>query len=239
MTINKKIIYIAGYGRSGSTLLERVLNCNKKLFALGEITNLLSLINDKDSLCSCGKHLYQCDFWSKIIGNIKNLDISKLERLQSNFQSVNGYIKYNFIKSYDKDNVYRKFLVQLFNIIMENVPEEVEYIIDSSKTSRNNFFRSIILSKLAFLNVKVIHLVRDGRGCMWSNLKDSNKKMERGVNAYRPFAAFRTAVSWPMANVSAHIFQIISSKKDYCRIRYEDFIDHPNETQKNWNLFKY
>lgn len=233
----KTVIYIAGYGRSGSTLLERILNCNKKLFALGEIANLLSLINDRDSLCSCGRYIYQCEFWSNIIRDIKNYDITKLERLQNNFQSVNGYIKYNFIKSYDKDNVYRKFLVQLFNIIMENVPEEVEYIIDSSKTSRNNFFRLIILSKLAFLNVKVIHLVRDGRGCMWSNLKDSNKKMERGVNAYRPFAAFRTAVSWPMANVSAHIFQIISSKKDYCRIRYEDFIDHPNETLKKLEPF--
>jgi hypothetical protein len=44
---------MAGYGRSGSTLLERILNCNKKLFALGEIANLLSLINDRDSLCSC------------------------------------------------------------------------------------------------------------------------------------------------------------------------------------------
>lgn len=233
----KTVIYIAGYGRSGSTLLERILNCNKKLFALEEIANLLSLINDRDSLCSYGRYIYQCEFQSNIIRDIKNYDITKLERLQNNFQSVNGYIKYNFIKSYDKDNVYRKFLVQLLNIIMENVPEEVEYIIDSSKTSRDSFFRPIILSQLTFLNVKVIHLVRDGGGCMWSNLKGSNKKMERGVNAYRPFAAFRTAVSWPMANVSAHIFQIISSKKDYCRIRYEDFIDHPNETLKKLEPF--
>jgi hypothetical protein len=89
------------------------------------------------------RYIYQCEFWSNIIRDIKNYDITKLERLQNNFQSVNGYIKYNFIKSYDKDNVYRKFLVQLFNIMIENVPEEVEYIIDSSKTLRNNFFRPI------------------------------------------------------------------------------------------------
>ena len=77
----KTVIYIAGYGRSGSTLLERILNCNKKLFALGEIANLLSLINDRDSLCSCGRYIYQCEFWSNIIRDIKNYDITKLERL--------------------------------------------------------------------------------------------------------------------------------------------------------------
>jgi len=237
MTINKKIIYIAGYGRSGSTLLERILNCNKRVFALGEVSNLLCLINDKDSLCSCGRYIYQCEFWSNVIRDIKNYDITKLERLQSNFQSVNGYIKYKFIKSYNKDNLYKKFLVQLFNIIMENVPEEVEYIVDSSKTARTSFFRPIALSKIASLNVKMIHLVRDGRGCMWSNIKGSNRRMEKGLEPHIPFAAFRTVISWLFANIAAHIFQITHPAEDYCRIKYEDFVEYPAGTLSKLGKF--
>lgn len=228
--INKKIIYIAGYGRSGSTLLERVLNCNKNVFALGEVSNLLFLINDKGSLCSCGKHLYQCDFWNKIIRNIKNLDISKLRKIQYRFESINGYIEYIYTKNCYQKNIYRNFLIQLFKKIMQNVPEDVEYIIDSSKTARASFFRPIVLSKIASLNVKMIHLVRDGKGCMWSNLKGSNRRMEKGLEPHILFAALRTAISWLLANIAAHIFQITHPAEDYCRIKYEDFVGDPAGT---------
>lgn len=229
---NKNIIYIAGYGRSGSTLLERILSSNKKIFGTGELSNLLQLINsDETSFCSCGEEVCQCKFWSDIIQEIcKEYDVNKLKELQYRLESVINITG-------NQEKLHTDFVRVLFKKIFQNVSSEVEYIIDSSKTARKSFFRPIIFSKINFLNIKVIHLVRDGRGCMWSNLKGSNRKMEKGVDPHLPFAALRTAISWPLANTSPHIFRMFSSSENYHRVKYEDFVEQPNKVLSDLGEF--
>ncbi|MBM7622982.1 sulfotransferase [Sporohalobacter salinus] len=204
----KTIIYIAGYGRSGSTLLERVLSSNKKLFGLGELTNFLDLIEEKKSYCSCGEELKKCSFWSNIIDKIIR---------QRNYNN--------------------NFNQNIFSFIFEEIPNDVEYVIDSSKTARTNYFRPIKLLKTTDFDVKIIHLVRDGRGCMWSNLKGSNRKMEKGLDPKLPFAAFRTIIGWPLANISAHLFQLFSTEENYYRVRYEDFVETPGKVLEKIGKF--
>jgi hypothetical protein len=41
------IIYIAGYGRSGSTLLERILGSHERFFGLGELASFLDLLDSE------------------------------------------------------------------------------------------------------------------------------------------------------------------------------------------------
>ncbi len=71
----RKIIYIAGLGHSGSTILDMSLGCNKNIVGLGEI---MAFIRKKDkshhlkSICSCGSSGYDCDFWSNAENLIKN-----------------------------------------------------------------------------------------------------------------------------------------------------------------------
>lgn len=63
---NKKVIYIAGLGHSGSTILDMSLGCGKNVIGLGEI---MAYVRRKDkmydlkSTCSCGKKGFECDFW--------------------------------------------------------------------------------------------------------------------------------------------------------------------------------
>lgn len=226
------IIYIAGYGRSGSTLLERILSSHKKIFGTGELTNFLNMIDSEDSFCSCGKKVQECEFWSDVIrksyGNFAN--VHELKDIQNEFESFSGFLGYVFGHRYDKRAIYRTFSQKLFSGISQKLSDEVSYIVDSSKTARKTFFRPIALSRIASLNVKVIHLVRDGRGCMWSNLKGSNGRMEKGLDPRIPFAALRSVISWPIANISAHIFQVIHPPENYCRIKYEDFVEQPGLT---------
>ena len=74
----KKILYIAGLGHSGSTILDMILGTNSKVIGLGEIMAFVKRKNkqiDLKSVCSCGETGYNCDFWAQseqIIGNIKN-----------------------------------------------------------------------------------------------------------------------------------------------------------------------
>lgn len=237
--IEKTIIYIAGYGRSGSTLLERILSSHRRIFGMGEITNFLDLINNGSSFCSCGKQVYQCEFWSDVIKNFSNTfkNLIELKKIQKEFDSISGFINHFFERNSNQKIMYKNLNQKLFYSIFQKLPPETNYLVDSSKTTRQSFFRPISLSRLAFLNLKVIHLVRDGRGCMWSNLKGSNKRLERCKDSYIHFATIRTATSWFLANIAAHIIQATFSPKNYCRIRYEDFVKYPSETMNRLGSF--
>ncbi|MGM0411498.1 MAG: sulfotransferase, partial [Bacillota bacterium] len=113
----------------------------------------------------------------------------------------------------------------IYNSILKNTPKQTRYVIDSSKTARDAFFRPFILSKN--FEVKIIHLVRDGRGCMWSNIKGSNRKMEKGLEPDLYFPALRTAISWPIANLSPYIYSKIKPNNNYIKIKYENFVKNP------------
>lgn len=59
------IIYIGGYGRSGSTILERYI-CNEySAVGVGEISLLFNVSGN--DICSCGRAAAICDFWSPIL----------------------------------------------------------------------------------------------------------------------------------------------------------------------------
>lgn len=68
--ILKKIIYIAGLGHSGSTILDMALGANPNIIGLGEIYAVFNSKNYKDlfenSTCSCGAKGADCSFWKEI-----------------------------------------------------------------------------------------------------------------------------------------------------------------------------
>ena len=66
----KKIIYIAGLGHSGSTILDMALGCHPEIIGLGEIYAVFNKENPdalfQKSTCSCGKKGVDCDFWKEL-----------------------------------------------------------------------------------------------------------------------------------------------------------------------------
>lgn len=73
------LIYIVGSGRSGSTVIERVLNTASGITGVGEVHALWRL--PLASLtCSCGAPVTQCDFWQAALGEA-DFEPKTLERL--------------------------------------------------------------------------------------------------------------------------------------------------------------
>ncbi len=69
------IIYIAGLGHSGSTILDLILGCHSDIVGLGEIMPFIRRKDrtpDLNSTCSCGKKGYDCYFWSEVEKHILN-----------------------------------------------------------------------------------------------------------------------------------------------------------------------
>ena len=88
-----KIIYIAGLGHSGSTLLDMSLGAAHGVYGLGELKTLMDE-NSRDrhlrSTCSCGKIAGKCEVWKDFPSVMKGLDSDeeKLEATISHLKSV-------------------------------------------------------------------------------------------------------------------------------------------------------
>jgi hypothetical protein len=60
-----KLIYIGGYGHSGSTLLESLLTASPAVIGCGEIVGALRALAPERK-CSCGRVVRDCPVWSSI-----------------------------------------------------------------------------------------------------------------------------------------------------------------------------
>ena len=73
------LIYVAGYGRSGTTLLDRILGTSEEVFSTGEIVHSFdAATGDYLSVCGCQKTQNECIFWSDILERL-SLFIEKME----------------------------------------------------------------------------------------------------------------------------------------------------------------
>jgi len=98
-----------------------------------------------------------------------------------------------------------------------------QVIVDSSKNP-------LRVSALAGIGerLRVIHLVRDLRGVAWSLKKSYGADTQAGVQReIRGRTVLRTAVFWSIVNLEAEWVVSQLDKADWCRIRYEDFLQRP------------
>lgn len=109
-----KIIYIAGLGHSGSTLLDMSLGTLPGVYGMGEIKGILdeeSRIRHFNSTCSCGKNARECEFWKDvpdILDGVRD-DASKFEVLLQHVQEKYGK-EVILVDSSKNSNEYLKHL---------------------------------------------------------------------------------------------------------------------------------
>jgi len=135
-----RIVYIAGLGHSGSTILDMALGCNKQIVGLGEVLQVIKATADEletnyDSLrCACGQTFNQCDFWKDAK---KILRGNSHRSLEEKYRTLIDYFK----AKYGPDMI----------------------LLDSSKIVADHL---TVLAK--HHDVKVIFLVRDIRSWCYS-----------------------------------------------------------------------
>ncbi len=215
-TIENKIpiLYIMGCGHSGSTLLDMLLSAHSKIFGVGELRIFSSQKNKlrdelKEQLCACGQKVPDCPFWKKVL---ENVDYSpKLDVRRSKINSFLGIDKYIFkngepvsIKDYLESNE------KIYETILKLSGKE--FIVDSSKGPD----RAELLSRSKKLDIIFLHLIRDGRGVMWSYKRKYKKTL---------FSIF----IWLFTNLKAEIIKKRNKNVRTIVLRYEDLVDNPEK----------
>jgi len=234
--MKKKIVYIAGYGRSGSTLLDIILGSHPEATNLGEVGNLFDLFCDKTSFCSCGTKYEKCDQWSEVLKrsfpDVSRNTLQYYKKVQHTIEKWTNLHRLLMPNSQVKERrIYTKFIGELLSGICNTLGNGI--LIDSTKNSYPFAWRALALYRLCGLDVRLIHLVRDGRGVINSKIKGNNKKMKIGLHGKEPFSAYRGLIGWILSNLFVIITRMFLPKGCYHLVRYEDLILNPdNELNK-------
>ena len=219
------LLYIAGYGRSGSTVLDMLLDSRDGVVGLSEVTHLFQYLDEGKS-CSCGDALLNCQFWSPVIADLKESNISDWKNIARITRKLEARpVWWSSLFSRNELRSYGRAWSLVFESITKN--SSVWLVVDSSKTTRRTISRLRLLRKTTQANVGMTHLVRDPRAVVNSYLKGNNIELEKGNAVAKRGGVLRVVPSWILTNLAVHITSLFTDKK--VRVRYEDLVGDPNE----------
>jgi hypothetical protein len=221
------VIYVAGMGRSGTTLLALLLGAQEGIFGAGELRRYWQGLSTPGWLCGCGLPVDQCEFWRRVRGAVSTADDPEPARLLD-LQRRRLRLRPRALVSLRRDcsgegaswaRGYAHAVDELYRAVAAESGARI--VVDSSKELPDGY----LLSKLSGLEVRVVHMVRDPRAVVHS--------FARSVPTPQPHrellprgGTIATAAKWDFRNACAEwMFRRLGSR--YTRLSYEDLVEDP------------
>ncbi len=164
-----RVVFLGGLGRSGTTLLERMLGEVPGVCALGEVVHLWQRdLRDNES-CGCGLPFADCAFWTAVgeraFGGWHNVDVDAVLALRDRVERTR-HIPALAVSRLARPRVhdiraYASYYTRVYRAAAEVTGASV--IIDSSKHSALAY-----CLRWSGLDLRVVHVVRDSRGVAYS-----------------------------------------------------------------------
>jgi hypothetical protein len=243
-----KVIYIAGWGRSGSTILGNLLGGLEGCFHAGEMIEVWDRGIVRNHVCGCGEKFSDCNVWNRIINQAYGQDSADYAHKIGN---IGVDLKVLPLLTHFGASYLGRFREKedLISKIYEAIQSEMktEYIIDGSK----NIAYALLLKSLPSIDLYVLHLVRDPRAVVFSWAKRKSylpkKLLEKAVSDntaevtnttdfdIQPISPILSSFKWLLHNLASQLFLNDSSR--YKRLYYEEFTRNPQEALtriENW-----
>lgn len=223
-----KVLYIAGSGRSGSTLLERVIGQIEGFFPVGELKYVWERGLAENQLCGCGTPFRECSFWKAVMeeayGGLDQVSSEEMIRLRRQVDRVRFVPQiispWRTPRYQERFKEYSRRLEQLYAAIQKVSGSRV--IIDSSKDPSPAY----VLGTLSMIDLYVVHLVRDCRAVAYSWMRKKIRPEIQDKVVYIPqFGPLESSWGWVFVNMCIEPLKYLNSR--YTFLRYEDFVANP------------
>lgn len=220
-----RVLYIGGFGRSGTTLLNRLLGELPGVCAIGESVNLWRQGILRNEKCGCGRPFYSCSFWQEVgalaFNGWHRVDLESVLAGQSEDSRFKYAREASFAPAFLKPPLVKGFLyTRLYSAVSQ--VSGCPIVVDASK-------HASLLSNLRCykpLDITVIHLIRDSRGVAYSWTKIQKRpESENPLSFMDKFSVAHSAMLWNAYNAS--FSSLNRSGVRYLRIRYEDLVRAP------------
>lgn len=220
------VLYVAGAGRSGSTLVDRVIGSHPRALSLNEVNRVWARGVLADDVCGCGEPFRSCPFWREVFreafGGWDEDRARRMAELQGEIERTRHFPRAWLARltgglGRGDYRTYRESLTRLYFAVRDVSGRRV--LVDSSKRPTI----PLIMSAAEEIDLRVVHLVRDARGSVHSAVK--RRKYDPGTG--EPMEGRSVAVAsirWIGGNLFA---EALGRLYPYHRIRYEDFTTDP------------
>ena len=165
-----RLLFVGGLGRSGSTLLDRMLGEMPEVCAIGEVVHLWERGVGNGERCGCGLPFSQCDFWQRVgkeaFDGWANVDVERVARLKESVDRtryvprlalprLSAAVRADLT---DYAGLYARVYAAVRTV------SGCDVVVDSSKHASLAF----VLRWSPDLDLRILQLVRDSRGVAYS-----------------------------------------------------------------------
>jgi hypothetical protein len=225
-----KVLYIVGVGRSGSTLLERMLGAVPGWVNAGELNAVFSRVARQDQRCGCGEPFSECLFWRAVgdraFGGWREVT-DRMTHLQPRLvrqrfvpRMATGVASRQYLRELDE---YLDAHRRLYDAIA--AVSGADTVVDASKSTA----QLVALRRVDGLDLRIVNLVRDSRGVASSWSKSGIRKPQsQDGDTMGTYAPHRLALLWATLQLQCAVLGAAAPHS--ARVRYEDLVARPRET---------
>lgn len=221
-----RVLFLMGYGRSGSTFFDILLNNAADVTSVGALGHYWSWLGDGEP-CACGERLEACELWGEVVrSHRERLSHPDPERWNAVQEAVEarrqlprlllGRLPAGIVTD------YRRATGSLLRAIGEHT--DAPAVVDSSGSGARSTGRAYGLARHTGADVRVIHLVRDGRAVAWSSEKRPGSPERPEVRLPPLMKALRAGLGWTFANLACEWITRALGPDRVLRVRYEDLV---------------
>lgn len=230
------VLFVAGTGRTGSTIVGNVLASTPGAVSVGEVRHIWTRGLGQNWLCGCGDAFATCKFWDAVLreafGHAHRLDLSRLQasdrqllRLRAGLRAL-GWV-HDPEKIRGNHRYYLDATERLYRAIAK--VSESEAIVDSSKTPTYG----AVLAVLESIDLRVLHLVRDPRAAAYSWLNPKPSPDRGPGEVMDRIGVAKSAALWTWWNGLSD--GLWAARRDVAtvRIRYENLANYPEQSLRS------
>jgi Sulfotransferase family len=223
-----RVVYISGWGRSGTTVLDRVLGQLPGFCSVGELRSLWDVDPVRHS-CSCGHPVATCPLWAPslrdALGGATSDEFANMRGLRDRSGRSRDVPARWALSALHKPSgpltaEYGDRLEALYRQVARR--SGAHTIVDSSKHPSE----AQLLSQRRGLELYLLHVVRDPRGVAYSWTR-SRERHGSGVGAPPQRGALSSTAWWTAWNVAIEWTLAPQLTERYRRVRYEDVMGAP------------
>lgn len=222
-----KLLYIASENRSGSTLLDLLLGGHSQTFGVGEISRLHQFFQRNDP-CTCGQFVQNCPTWSDVFVelhergfNVENFETRVRNRprrlpipslAELSFMTGKMASRFAFLPPVKRSLVAAERVWSVCDILHQK--HRCDWIVDSSKRAEQLSAMYVVRPE----DIRVLHLVRDGRAVSYSMATRTGNSFERATRSWLLNSHLQLKLQNP----------IPAAQKLF--LKYEDLCKNPTRT---------
>jgi len=230
-----RVLYICGWGRSGSTVVDRVLGEAPGFVSVGELRSLWDT-DPAVQLCGCGAPIADCRLWGPILHAMSSAGgytVDSVRELRDATSRSRHLVRlWRAAKGGRRAPLsaavrYGDVLTGIYAAVRMATGSAI--VVDSSKHPAE----ALVLAARPDVDLTVLHLVRDPRGSAYSWSRRRRRAVEDMEARHTPEpprrGLFSSSAWWTTWNAVAEsmIRPVLGSR--YLSLRYEDVMDSPRD----------